>query len=167
MYNTVYKYLNEREQSHWKWKTTYQLSCFTHPTPAIFSHSIALLILFSKCCLCPPGGGFSIYGGVLRGCEPITVSQSLCACLSTLWLENATQFDTHTQEQCKQMHREKMWMGRIHWNVWEAHICDTFFSLFSHRKQILWNLELNWDIRQDFCMPVLLFFPCFSHTHKA
>lgn len=63
-----------------------------------FPHSIALLILFSKCCLCPPGGGFSIYGGVLRGCEPITVSQPLCACLSTLWLEKeATQLNTHTR----------------------------------------------------------------------
>lgn len=102
----------------------------------LFSH-ISLLILFSKCCLCLRGRGFSIYGGVLRGCEPITVSQSLCARLSICehcGLRRRPHKSTHTHEHSKQMHHEKMWMGRIHWNVWEAHICDAFFYFHTSSK---------------------------------
>lgn len=125
LHNAVYKYIKGERTVQLEVKTSL---LHTFNSSYFFSH-ICLLILFSKCCLCPRGGGFSIYGGVLRRCEPITASQSLCTCVSTLWPEKkATQINTQKNE------ANRCIMKRCEWaeytEMCEKHIYATPFFYF-------------------------------------
>lgn len=130
MNNTVYKYI-KGERTVLSEVKTFLLHTFN--SSYLFSH-ISLLILFSKCCLCLRGRGFSIYGGVLRGCEPITVSQSLCARLSICehcGLRRRPHKSTHTHTNTA----NRCIMKRCEWaeytEMCEKHIYATPFSIFT------------------------------------